>query len=583
MIEVNSFAQLRTTAPTTSGDFASLKRYNDGDSKYRGGGDFVGFLTTTLPADDGGTTAVGTNFYWKRVVNDPADLNVFHFGAKGDGYADDTAAVQRMVNWASTYNGNCFDLGVRFPGGKFLVKPIDISATQQSFFYLYGDDNPHGGMPRTVIISDKTSAPVFKVQARRCVIKGIWWNGQASADTTTNTGVITAAMTSNQQPFFENTITQGDSALIDGFRAQNTGGTVIKLQDTFDTRFNQIYALYTYSRVFDIGWSQSDGQNWDHSTAIELSNANFQNGFADATLYMPRVSQGLLRNVWIEHSRYPGDLTNGQWVVDALSIESCDNPLNMNNCRTQMRQLNLQSGGNVSLDSSGTRWLSSYEYGWRRDENYGTVMTGTMKAGWYSGYKITNTSTSDKWYRLGNFYMPKDNQQWVIEMIGRASNDTLSTPAGSPVTSIASCRTYLNLSRCSTAIYGDIYHHGSPAVIDVKFNRIAISYAEVWVKLRANSGDTMFNLKTTGPTRFESGSWSLFTPDLSETVDTSKIGTSVPNARCSLHNGLAGVGANEKGVLTVATAAAATPASTTPAGYITVNINGTDRKVAWFN
>ncbi|WP_158784440.1 amylovoran biosynthesis protein AmsF [Pantoea sp. BAV 3049] len=582
MIEVNSFAELRTTAPTKSGDLAMLRRYYDKDSSFHGGGDFVGFVTTTPPADDSGTVAAGSGFYWKRVINDPDEVNLYHFGAKGDGTTDDSGAFKLMMNWAQNFSSNMRDIPVRFPAGKFLLNPVDLSASEIAFFYILGDYNPHGGIPRTTIISDKSTSPVIKVQARRTTIKGICWNGQATADITTNTGAITAAMCSNQQPFFQNTMVAGESVVINCFRAQGSGGTVIKLLDTLDTKIDQLYTLNTYARVLDVGWSDTASGSWDHSTAIELSNANFQTGYGDATLYMPRVTQGVLRNVWIEHTRFPGNMSEGQWLVDALSLEDCANPLNMLNGRVQIRQLNLQSGGAVNLGADTTRWLSGYEYGWRRDENYGTVMSGSMKAGWYTGYKVTNTSTSDKWYKLGKVNLPKDNQQWIVEMISKNTNDVLSGTAGSPISAMASCLTWLNISRCSTAIYADIQHKGLPAVLDVKLNRIGLTYAEIWVKLKAASGDMVFNLKSTGPSRFESGECCIFSPDLSEVTDTTTIGTTSPNARMSLHNGLAGIGANEKGILTMATSVATAPSTTTPAGYVTVNINGTDRKIAYF-
>jgi len=582
MIEVNSFAELRTTAPVKAGDFALLKRYYDKDSTFRGGGTFVGFITTALPVDDGGTYAVGAGFFWKRVVNSLDELNIYHFGGKGDGVTDDSGAFKLMLNWAQTVNTSSRNLGVRFPGGKFLINPIDLSASEIPCFYLYGDDNPQGGMPRTTIVSNKSSSPVFRVNARRTTIKGISWNGQASADITANKGAITAEMCTNQQPFFENIMVAGQTVLITCFRVQNNGGTAIKLLDTLDSKFDQIYSINTYARVFDIGWSDTVKGVWDHSTAIELSNANFQSGYGDATLMMPRVTQGLISNVWIEHTRNPGDLSNGQWLVEALSLENCVNPLNMDNARMQIRQLNLQAGATVSLNTAPGRWLSGYETGWRRDESFGTQMSGTLRVGWHSGYKINNTSTSDKWYKLGKVFMPRDNQQWVIEMVSKVSNDAVTGTAGNPVSAVSSGTSYLGISRCATAIYGDIRHHGSPAVLDIKFNRIGTTTSEIWVKLKAASDDTMFNLKSTGPTRFESGECSLFTPDLNEVTDLTTIGTVSPAARMSLHNGLAGVGANEKGVLTVATTDAVPPITTTAVGYITVNVNGTDRKIAYY-
>ncbi|MGC0862098.1 amylovoran biosynthesis protein AmsF, partial [Pantoea agglomerans] len=84
---------------------------------------------------------------------------------------------------------------------------------------------------------------------------------------------------SNVQPFFEHTIVGGQIGNIFCFKAQSPGGTVFKLQDTLDSKFDQIYSSSTDSRVFDIGWSNTPQGNWDHSTAIELCNATFQSGY----------------------------------------------------------------------------------------------------------------------------------------------------------------------------------------------------------------------------------------------------------------------------------------------------------------
>ncbi len=581
MIEVNSFAELRTTAPAKNGDSAFLRRYN-ADSNFRGGGDFTGFIGTTKAADDGGTLAVGNGFSWKRVINDPADLNVYHFGAKGDGYANDTEPFKRMLAWAQGYSGNIRDLPVRFPGGKFLINPIDISDTEIAFFGLQGDDVELGSLPRTTIISDKSANTVFKVKARRTAIKGITWHGQASADTNTNKGTITAELCTNVQPFFENTCIEGSTVNIYCFRAQNSGGTVIKVLDTLDSKFDQIYTLWTYGRVFDIGWSNSPKGKWDHSTAIEICNCNFQTGYGDATLYMPRVTQGIMRNVWIEHTRNPGDLSDGGWTIDTLNIEDCGSPFNLNNARVIMRQIGLQSGATISNDLAGTRWLSTFEYGYRREENHGTIITGSLRTGYYSGHKVTNNTDTDNWYRLGQLFFPVANQQWVMELIGKADATQPTGTAASPVNMAGTGKTWINLQRLDT-VWADAWHMGQPAVMDIRYNRVGTTYAVVWVKLRAKSGDTLINLKTTGPTRFESGSCSLFQTDFSVVTDTTKMGTLKPAARFGLHNGVAGIGANEKGVLTVATAAGNPTNKTAPSGFVLVNINGVDRKLPYYD
>jgi len=143
-------------------------------------------------------------------------------------------------------------------------------------------------------------------------------------------------------------------------------------------------------------------------------------------------------------------------------------------------------------------------------------------------------------------------------------------------------KTWINLQRLET-VWADAHHMGQPAVLDIRYNRVGTTYAVVWVKLAANSGDTLFNLKCTGPTRFDTGSCSLFQSDLSMVTDTTKIGTLKPAARFGLHNGVAGIGANEKGVVTLATTAGTPTNKTTPSGFVLININGTDRKVPYYD
>lgn len=76
-----------------------------------------------------------------------------------------------------------------------------------------------------------------------------------------------------------------------------------------------------------------------------------------------------------------------------------------------------------------TGLVNLYHFGAKGD---GTVMTGSMKAGWYSGYKLTNTSTTDTWYRIGKFAFQKVNQQWMLEMVSKLSTTNPSGTAANP-------------------------------------------------------------------------------------------------------------------------------------------------------
>ncbi|CUU24460.1 exopolysaccharide biosynthesis protein CpsF [Duffyella gerundensis] len=607
MIEVNSFAELRTTKPSASGEIAFLKRYYDKDSTFNGGGRFAGFIDTKgkAPADDNGTIAVSSagDYYWQRIIDDVSTINIFHFGGKrlrgsasfdaDNGTVNHDACIN-MYRWAKSFvspiddasKSPIRDIGIRFPAGKFIINPVDLTGEGElPFFNMYGDDCEYGVAPRTIITSDKSANTVFKVKARRTAIRGIFWDGQATADTTANTGAITSAMVSNQQPFFQNITIEGQYINVTCFRAENTGNSVFKFIDTLDTRLDQIYSKNTYSRVFDITWSDSTQGNWDHSTAVELTNSNFQYGYGEATLFMPRVGQGLIRNVWIEHTRFPGDLSNGQWIIDALSIESSVNPLKLNYSRVLMRQLSLQSGASIDTERTGSALLSSYEHGWRRDENYGTEMTGSMKAGWYSGHRVTNNSDTDKWFRVGSFNFRHANQHWHLEFNGKTLRDTATSPTVNPLLSNVCGKTLINFYRGSSSVGGNMHFEGDSGVSDcylLSTNDGAT--CEAWVKLKAQSGDVVVNLITTGPTHFDEGQSSLFYPDFTEdtTLNLENKSRVALSTVMNYHNGAAGVGFDGKVVTLASEVTSAPAASATPAGYITVKINGVNRKLAYF-
>ncbi|WP_187486721.1 amylovoran biosynthesis protein AmsF [Duffyella gerundensis] len=607
MIEVNSFAELRTTKPSASGEIAFLKRYYDKDSTFNGGGRFAGFIDTKgkAPADDNGTIAVSSagDYYWQRIIDDVSTINIFHFGGKrlrgsasfdaDNGTVNHDACIN-MYRWAKSFvspiddasKSPIRDIGIRFPAGKFIINPVDLTGEGElPFFNMYGDDCEYGVAPRTIITSDKSANTVFKVKARRTAIRGIFWDGQATADTTANTGAITSAMVSNQQPFFQNITIEGQYINVTCFRAENTGNSVFKFIDTLDTRLDQIYSKNTYSRVFDITWSDSTQGNWDHSTAVELTNSNFQYGYGEATLFMPRVGQGLIRNVWIEHTRFPGDLSNGQWIIDALSIESSVNPLKLNYSRVLMRQLSLQSGASIDTERTGSALLSSYEHGWRRDENYGTEMTGSMKAGWYSGHRVTNNSDTDKWFRVGSFNFRHANQHWHLEFNGKTLRDTATSPTVNPLLSNVCGKTLINFYRGSSSVGGNMHFEGDSGVSDcylLSTNDGAT--CEAWVKLKAQRGDVVVNLITTGPTHFDEGQSSLFYPDFTEdtTLNLENKSRVALSTVMNYHNGAAGVGFDGKVVTLASEVTSAPAASATPAGYITVKINGVNRKLAYF-
>lgn len=605
MIEVNSFDDLRKTAPAKAGDLAILKRYYDKDSKFRGGGWFIGFpQTNNIPADDGGVTAVDQNkkFFWQRIVNDPEEINIFHFGGRCDGKTDDADAYRRNFMWVFNQKDGSDTLGVKLPSGTTMISSVDLTDLGEiPVFAVYGDTRANKGWrPRVKIISNKGDKSVFKVNARRTIIQGVNWNGQCTADTNKILGAIMPEQRSNNQIFFENICAMGQYIGVHCFRAEKTGGSALKFQDTIDTSITEIYGSNTFGAVIEAKWSDTKAGGWNHSTAVRLENGNFQYGYGPATLDMPRMAQAIMKNIWIEHTRFPGNLNDGQWVLEANSIESSDNPLNLANTRCVINGYYFQGKGTMTLErvKSSDNWLSGYERGNIRTETYGIIMTDAcFRAGYYTGYKMTNNSNEDKWFYVGDFSFPNVNQIWEIEFLSKRGGTVPTAKNEQPSDMAGMGRRIISMQRCTTPsnkVYADMRMEGTDAIVDVVYQRLWADHGKVFVKLAANSGDTIFNLTTNGPTRFDQGACTLFSNDYRECVgdQLAEMTTSVekkqkdyarPQQRFSIHNGIAGVGANEQGVVTLQTVEGKAPKDLAkPAGFTTLNINGVDRFVPYY-
>ncbi len=127
--EVNSFSELRTSAPTANGVRVKLRGYYAGS--LDGGGEFIGYLTNAN--DNAGTIAAGSGFHWERVLSDNV-INVCMFGAKGDGVTDDTAAIQAAVDYAKSMHSAADYIAVFIPSGVYRVSMITVYA----YTVLYG-------------------------------------------------------------------------------------------------------------------------------------------------------------------------------------------------------------------------------------------------------------------------------------------------------------------------------------------------------------------------------------------------------------------------------------------------------------
>jgi len=311
--EIPSVEELRKTRPLFEGAKVKLKSWHDGFEV--GGGEFVGSFQPAQ--DDGGVNFAGQGFHWRRVVEDFNRLTLFDFGAIADGKTDTAPAIMAMFTWSQQANQQ---ICVQFPAGTFFVSVCDFGDKYLNFFRVSGAMVNFGYFPATTVVSDGKSEFIFSMNARRVELSNLIFNGNSDKNP-------------NKQGFFHNTCPGGQYFRGACLRFNFVGGTAISLQDTLDCKIDQWYASRCSGDVIKSGWSGQKQGKWDHSTAIELSNFNAQHCRGGKVLNLPRCGQSIIHNGWIEHCDNPGDISNGQWIVDALSLEDWKNPLIAHNPR----------------------------------------------------------------------------------------------------------------------------------------------------------------------------------------------------------------------------------------------------------
>lgn len=567
--EIPSVSVLRQTRPLFGGAKIKLKSWHSGHEV--GGGEFVGSLEAA--EDDGGVIlSSGADFHWRRVVEDYNRLTLFDFGAIDDGETDSAPAIKAMYQWSQKANQQ---ICIQFPAGTFFVSPCDLSQQTMRFFRISGAMVNFGYFPATTIVSNGSTDSVFKVNARRVEISNLQFNGRTDER-------------ANEQGFFDNLCVGGQYFRGACLRFVRVGGTALSLMDTLDCKIDQWYALRCSGDVVKSVWSNTPKGKWDHSTAIELSNFNAQYCTVGKVLNLQRCGQSLIHNGWIEHSEFPGDISNGQWIIDALSLETCKNPLIAHNSRLNMRQINLQAGSWIDNSQGKGAWLSAFERGSTRVESYGVAVDGSMKYNYLtSRFRIENHSAQARWYELGNIHTPNVGDSWEIEVFGQSQfsngSDTkaLMNMIGDRHTG---GKAIISLQRKVHGFEASWCIEGSSPISDVVYTTLQDSDTRVLVKLAPWLGSAGIMMKTTARDRFTTGQCARFDSRMepAEPPKGEKVHAAV--RRFSLHNGLAGIGANEQGDLLVESRHLdATQVETSVAeGFISLVINGQQVAVPYF-
>lgn len=564
--EIASVEELRKTRPLFEGAKIKLKSWHEGLEV--GGGEFIGSFQTGR--DDGGVNFAGEGFSWRRVVEDFNRLSLFDFGAIADGKTDAAPAIMAMYQWSEQADQ---PICVQFPAGTFFVSAIDFSQQGRRFFRLSGAMVNFGYFPATTIVSDGQSDFVFKVDARWVELSNLIFNG--NTDKRPNT-----------QGFFSNKCEGGQFFRGACLRFSRVGGVSLSLQDTLDCKIDQWYASRCTGDVIKSGWSGRKQGAWDHSTAIELSNFNAQNCRGAKVLNLPRCGQSIIHNGWIEHCDYPGDISNGQWIVDALSIEDCKNPLIAHNSRLNMRQTSLQSGSWIDNSAQGERLLSAWEMGSTRVESYGIATDGSLKYNYLtSRWRLVNNSNQQTWFDLGTLYSPDVGDSWEIEIFGQAdfSNGSTSQPLMNPLKDrTTGGRAVIHVQRKKSGAEASWSAEGSSPVLEVRYLAPHDTDARIFVKLAGWMPSAVVLIKSTARDRFATGRCARV--DARMVQGTPPSGNKAAPQRFSLHNGKAGIGGNEQGDLLLASRALSAEQVDTskPKGFISMVINGEQCAVPYF-
>lgn len=502
---VASFAALRTRVPAKDGEVVHLISYNDdwklAGRRAEGGGRFIGYKKAGT--DDGGVIAAGSNFYWQRDC-DYSKLTVVDFGAKSDGTTDCAPACLRMYNWAKSKGEPLMALGLQFPPGDFALGKFDVSAAYIGKFRLAGNPNSYGyfGSTRLKLIGANDEYAVT-VNARQVDISWIIINGQSVPAKNGQPANL------NTRRFFKNVCIEGEFHHANYWRAHNCGGVVFDISDSLDTKFHEFYAADCQDTVLRGSFSNSATGSWFHSTAVELSNFNIQScSGPNPALDFQRCTQSLLDNGWIEKTNNPGDLSNGQWVIKAFSMEGCTVPFNLTHCQLVMLGgLNLQTGSSITYDDPTKTELAPLERGRLRLENHGLQAYGSIAYNYlHSLMRFNNPTAVPVWINVGLYKVQSVGDTVKLRFNGAHQENSAPT-AVFGANNFGGGELVCTLRRPSGTAKqeGSVEVFGSPAIQDIAFSRPWENDMQIFVQLKPNSGWVNLHIETTTHSRFTAG------------------------------------------------------------------------------
>lgn len=616
---VANITALRARQPAYDGERVYLRVHTPSALavfKPEGSGWFIGTKTGTATDDGGYVIKAGTG-YWTR-DKAIADLDIGDFGAVADGVTDSQPAFKANLeflisnyarlrtggiqNGSTVSGGSSPTFKIKFGAGTYYIKPGEYNkygtkladndptlVLNPSGYKAYANIHIEGVQTLTMkqvattIISDKTDAPVFLLNHRRMTVANIVWNGQQTVaqdvyNSSTNPNGTNMAVgatmgvfndvASNKQGFIKNECPGGLYARVSCFNAINTGNYTFYILDTLDSVFDNIIGQKTMGPVIQVGWSDPTNSfygKWDHSTALEIRNANFLENMAPV-IWAPRCAQALMHNVWISGpGTTPIDINNGQWNINMLVVEGCTHNPNFWSTKTGILTYSAATGNGIDRNapSSGqwysypknpdgseiTSWQSAYESGYYRLESYGAYFDCPVISKWDRGYiRGSNNTDAIQWVNVGRFRSLTNGTEWRIRIVGgcfynteSVQNITTDKLFGQSIITIGKSTSLTLKSSWYSEGGGPV--NGDPVYRTQTYNG---DVNEVWVPIRARVAEYTIFVESTGQTRSEAGQPSMYDPDgtTASASPTPAGNYTTILGRFQFHNGKAGFGAN---------------------------------------
>ncbi len=510
---LNVIADLRKFEPTSAAQIAVVMEYNAGTKT--GGGIFVYDADDkTTPEDFGVTIVTAKGARWKRNVDNLRNLTVLAFGAIEGGKVDTAEAVMHMWKWSQKYNPN---IGIQFPAGRFLISHFDISKSETAHFRLAGDNVTFGYSPATTLVSDKKNGEVmFSVMSRYTEINSLVIDGESTDSAKNNKG------------FYINSIQAGQFIRISNIMFHNLGGKAISMLDTLDCKIDQWYASHCSDSVIHATWSNNPQGKWDHITAIELSNFNIQYSTGKPAIDLQRATQSLIWNGWIEHTEFPGNLSNGSWSFRGFNIEDCSNPMQCHYTRIINIQFNLQGENGLDLSESGDTWdtISLYEHGDVHIENHGITIDGSLDYDYLSSQnKMDNRTDKEKWFYVGELKPSQNTVQTKLRIIGSASFNSQGETQTDYSTRTPEGSAEIYLQKINDTDYiGSWKGEGASPLTRVLFQPGSTAQSiKIYVKVAMYTGYCSAFVETNDYNRFSHGVRFIFDKAYTEVTDNAEL------------------------------------------------------------